>query len=863
MKKLLVSASVISALGLAGCDGESIQEQRAETPVQTPISRVLFDPGAGDLNVPNDLLLLPGDDGFFDFTLNIPVSDPTNFADPQNALNVLDGWSTSQPFVIDVVTAPGVSIDESTLSAGVRIFEATLGLNLSDPQCAAIPIPSAGCKIGDELVFGRDYVLQLADANTIAVVPLIPFKAAQGHVLVMTTDLKDSSGKSVEGSTTWDLVRQDITTNPLASDSQLSLQTLINTHVNALASVGFSRDELTYVSAFTTQSTSTVLDTIKQVMISGFAERLAGQDPNAGEALPAIVARDVAENPNAMEFLGLVTDDIVAGAVLQGIAGLPPEAAGLIPVIEGSDFSSLTSCSGLLTSAAGGFGSPVSQVNAFAAGIAGAILPQVGAFCAASRFEGNISLPYYSPTPRAENPLAPVNEFWTAACDSGVVLQGAAALLPSTTPGPNAAFCQRAGLNDVRLNGQLLDRDRNLTKFNPIPQPRGSNFGFENLDVQVTVPNAQVAGALGFNIAMPDSGWPVVMLVHGITSKKEEMLAISGALSLAGFATIAIDQPVHGSRGFDLNGDGVDDLNASTVSPTHYLNLGSLPTARDNLRQSVSDLLGLRLGLNAFVDTSVSQSLNIDQNNVSVMGVSLGGMTGGNFAAVANTPFQGDLAPLSGMFAVKAVSLESPGGGIATFLLESPRFGPLIKALLLSQSSTEFQAFVASQVDGTPSEAQLASLATVFLSNLTAEQLAAVNSVFDQFAFAAQSVVDAGDPINYFASLAQSTPVHMLTVVGDGGEVNLPDQVIPPVTSLPLSGQLALARIMGSQPVVVSTPAGTSPLNAIVTFNQGVHASSLSPVNPAVTLEMQTQIASFLASQGTALVVSNEAVIAN
>lgn len=864
MNKLLISTSVLAALGLAGCGGgDSLEEIRDDAPVQTPFSRIVFDPGNGNLNIPNDLLMLPGDDGFFDYTLNIPVADPTNFGDPQNALNILDGWSTTQPFVIDVETPPNTQLDASTLSAGVHLYEATLGLNQGDAECAAIPIPSAGCKVGDKLTFGVDYVLSLSDSNTIAVIPLKPLKPAQGYMLVMTKDLRDSSSKSVQGSTTWELVSQDVNSRPLATPSQLSLQTLINLHLDSLINAGVPVNDVTYVSAFTTQSVSNVLDTVKQLMIAEFAGRFAAGDPTAGQALPAIVTRDVQAGVNAMEALGLVSDTLVAGAVQQGIAGLPAEAAALIPAINASDFSGFTTCSGLLVGAGGGFGSPVPQVNEFAAGVATGILGQVGQFCAASRFEGNISLPYYSAIPTAENPLAPVNSFWKAACDSGIVLANAGAALATAEAGPNAALCTQVGLADVRINGELLDRDRNLTKFNPVPQTMGGNQGFETLDVQVTIPNAQVAGALGFTIEKPEAGWPVVILAHGITSQKEDMLAVTGALSLAGFATFAIDQPIHGSRGFDLDGDGTDELNATTVSATHYLNLGVLPTGRDNLRQSVSDLLGLRLGLNAVVDTSATQSVDIDMNNVSVFGVSLGAITGGNFAAVANTGFEGALSAFDGMFAIQAASLESPGGGTANFLLESAAFGPLVKGLLLSQGSPDFQAFLISTF-GTVnvSEAQLVGAVNGFLAALTPDQLAGANALFNQFAFAAQTMIDSADPINYFTNLASNTPVHMMTVVGDG-DANLPDQVIPVTTALPLAGQQALADIMGLD-LISSTAQSTSPLSGIVKFTEGAHASSLSPASsPAVTAEMQTQLANYVGSGARAIVITNETVVAN
>ena len=201
MRKLILSSSVALALGLTGCGGsdDTLSDIQAETEVQTPFSRIVFDPSSGDLNIPNDLLMLPGDDGFFDYTLNIPVDDATDFSDPQNALNVLDGWSTQHPFAINVETPAGVSLDESTLSAGIMLFEATLGLDQSDADCAQVSIPSAGCKLGDQLTYGVDFVLSLADDDTVTVVPLKPLKSGQGYMLVMTTGLKDTSGNLYKG----------------------------------------------------------------------------------------------------------------------------------------------------------------------------------------------------------------------------------------------------------------------------------------------------------------------------------------------------------------------------------------------------------------------------------------------------------------------------------------------------------------------------------------------------------------------------------------------------------------------------------------------------------------------------------------
>jgi Pla-1/cef family extracellular lipase len=639
--------------------------------------------------------------------------------------------------------------------------------------------------MGDKLTFGVDYVLSLADDDTVNVIPLKPFKAAQGHMLVITDALLDTSGKGVEGSITWDLVKQDINTRPLSSDAQLQLQALVNTYISSLETVGFTRDEISYVQVFTTQSTDTVLSTIKKLQVSEFAQRLQVAPETAPSALPAISVTGISASNVAMESLGI----------------------------------------------------------------------------AATLFEGSVTLPYYSPVPSAENPLAPVNEFWESACTSGIILLGAGDALQVATEGPNAAMCQAGGLNDVRINGEKIDTARNLTKFSPIPQMKGRENGRETLDVQMTVPSPEIAARLGSELTMPEGGWPVVMLVHGITSKKEDMLAIAGSLSLAGFATVAIDQPIHGSRGFDLDGVEGDELNASTVSATHFLNLGSLPTARDNSRQAVADLLGVRLGLNAVVDMTDTGLVNINGGDVSVMGVSLGAITGGMFVSIANTPFDGPLAPLSSMYNVQAASLESPGGGLATFLLESVGFGPLVKGSLLSQASPDFQAAIAATYGTTDiTTEQLEAFTPLFLAGLTPEQTATVNAVFAQFAFAAQTVTDSSDPVNYFATLSENTPVHMMTVVGDGTDANKPDQVIPVTTSLPLSGQLPLAQLMQLESIV-STKTGNA-ISGLVKFSQGAHASSLSPASsPATTAEMQTQVATYLGSKATVLPITNTDVI--
>ena len=110
MKKLVLGLAIVSALGLTGCNDNEKNENKAEV---IPSSKVIFDPGAGILAVPNDLLF----SGSVDGTLEIPVADPTDTGDPLVAMNALDGWSTTNPFVINFEYQEGVSLDGNPRSA--------------------------------------------------------------------------------------------------------------------------------------------------------------------------------------------------------------------------------------------------------------------------------------------------------------------------------------------------------------------------------------------------------------------------------------------------------------------------------------------------------------------------------------------------------------------------------------------------------------------------------------------------------------------------------------------------------------------------------------------------------------------------
>ncbi|WP_019029399.1 VolA/Pla-1 family phospholipase [Colwellia piezophila] len=824
MKKLALSLAIISALGLSACDSETIEDVQKEVAENgsavKSLARIVFDPGADEprLSVPNDLLFSGSQDG----TLNLPVADATDFSDPKVAMSALDGWSTTNPFVLAIDFPAGTSLDAASVFSGdsVKVYETLMGGDSSDAGCAVVTRGLA-CKVVGELTFGIDFIAQ-AKGNSIAIVPLKPLKGKTGYVVALTNNLKDSNANSIAGSATYEAVRQDKDINPLVTPSQLQLQGIINSYEKAIIDAGADKDSLIYTFAMTTQSTTDVLFTVKSLL---------------------------------------------AAPLAQG--GLPP----IISVTNAG----------------------YSVAQAFTA--QGMVLsPQLDAlYSTAQMYQGSITLPYYSGIPTQANPMAPVNDWWKALCDSGAMLAGLAAANPGAIPeGPlsesdgvcmavsAAAGLPAPGLRDLS-SVMPVDVERNLTKYSPVPAPRT----MMPIDVQMTTPViSPVTDAVRANYGLPaltaepDNGWPVVILQHGITSKKEDMLAITGILSAFGFATVAIDHPLHGSRGFDITGpagipDGIDDINASTVSATHYMNLASLLTTRDNLRQSASDMLGLRLGLNAVMDTG--NGIKIDGKNVHFLGHSLGAITGINLVALANAPLDPAIDPA---FKITSNSQAMPGVMIANLLMESGAFGDVIKSGLTYQSSPDFKTMVDAAyppAEGGASETELVGAYLAFYTALTPEQQAGLNAVFSQFVFAAQTVTDAGDPANYAGIIqATQTPTHLIEVVGNGVDSNggqckdilvtdnCSDQVIPNVvTTTPFGGTEGAIALLGL-PGVSSTAEGSG----AVRFIYGHHGSILNPapdntsvqdplVMGAVTQEMQGQVAVFFATMGQKITVTN------
>ncbi|MDO6427851.1 lipase [Thalassotalea sp. 1_MG-2023] len=799
MKKLVLSLAIASTLGLAACDSETVKDVKKDVASETPAvitpARIVFDPASGieGLSVPNDLIF----SGSIDGTLEIPVEDPTDGSDPFVAASALDGWSTVNPFVINIDMPEGRMLDGDSVfnPSSVRVFETIMGGDTTDADCAAVERGLA-CKVVKELTYLEDFVTQKS-GNSIAFVPLKPLKGKTTYVFALTNSLQDSDGNAIAGSTTYELARQDINEKPLGSESQLVLQGVINSYEKAVVSAGVTSDDIIYTMAMTTQSTTDVLFTLKSLMANNLQQGI----------YPSI----------AMSDTGMSVADVLAGQI-------PPQAVPL--------------------------------------------------YSAANYMKGSITLPYYSGVPSADNPTAPANTWWTALCDSAAMLAGLAAQNPAAIPAepisPTDAQCmaisQASGLPAPGLRDLGIDTERNLTKYNPVPKVNA----MMPLEVQMTTPDLAwvnpVRASMGMDpITEPAEGWPVVILQHGITTQKEVMLNLTGMLAVNGLATVAIDYPIHGTRGFNLDGAPGDEINATTVSALHYMNLGSMLTMRDNTRQSAIDLLGVRLGLNFFggVDSN-GNAININSNEVHFLGHSLGAIYGINAVTLANTPLAPTFDPLLN---ITSNILAMPGLMLANFGIESPAFEGLAKSNLAYSASEDFKNFVDMSFPTGYTQEQLTATYEQFYAGLTAAQQAELDAVFAQFTLIAQTVTDSGDPVNFVQQLAATgTPTLLFEIVGNGMD-NLPDQVVTNTAPFtPLGGTEPAIALLGL-PGVNETTQGSG----AVRFLYGHHGSLLDPranaaspdeeKSAAVMTEMQRQLISFILSKGQMIQVENTELV--
>lgn len=343
-----------------------------------------------------------------------------------------------------------------------------------------------------------------------------------------------------------------------------------------------------------------------------------------------------------------------------------------------------------------------------------------------------------------------------------------------------------------------------------------------NVPILISIPNA---GSPSGGVK-PVAGWPVVVFSHGITGDRSNMIAIAQAYANAGFAVVAVDHSLHGLpvghplRAFNTAVPGVTireqtfdaDVSNNTTgaagadgvtdtSGQNYINLSQMLTFRANVMQSTVNHIQLAKSVANLSYDGVAGG-DFDVSRMHFAGMSLGAITGTVTLGV-NTN-------------LLAATLNVPGGPWTDIARNSATFAPRINA------------------------------------GLAAAGVAAGTQLYEQFMQAAQTVADAADPINFAAAANANHALQLHQVVGTSAATS--DQVVPNSATARLIAALGLSKR--------STVGAFANTEGYVNFVAGGHSSLLSPTaSAAVTVEMQTETATWMGSNGAAFSIANGTVV--
>ncbi|MCR4449374.1 VolA/Pla-1 family phospholipase [Aeromonas veronii] len=811
MKKKLIYAAVVSAL-LAGCGGD---DNKGDT--TSSLDYTL----SGANGVRPSVLAPRASDGTLKFS-----TETADLSNPVSALSTLDGWSTTQPVQLVPATVTGVSVPAPAAS---EYASAVAPLYLLELTLDPVTLQPNGVKGGKPLVYGTDFVVTGGDGK-LNLVPLKPLNPSSYYMIVATDALKDSRGTPLKAGGDYSSFRSTAgaTTQEQTINGLISLQEGL-----FKAATGITSDRVIFSDWFATQSCADVLLAVKgaaaKVVENGLdAAFVWKQDAKGNTSLPATYTINGLNG--GVDFLTQLANEpflpqkdrdaiaaaVAANATLNGVAAVTKVYTGTVklpyflstPAIAGSwDKAKTQSWHGAIPSL-------YATANALKAGDSEVIGGLVGA---------------------GVDP-ALLGELITDPSRQSELLTEASKLIGVT----------------LTSGGKPLDAERNIGRFNPLP----------------TLSEVQSVPLRIFAAAPLNTITDVIIYQHGVTSIKENAYALALGQIGAGLqvtptaknvAVVVIDHPLHGERGYALS----NSMATVTTSenPLPYLNLNYLTVARDNLKQSVADLLGLRLAVGLANTQGLGGQLGGAGLKVHFLGHSLGAITGANLLAVANQTTGS--AQADALFKFDTGGLAMPGGGIAPLLLNSPSFGPTIKMSVLTSGSPALKAGFTAYAPNCKTAAATCFV-NEFLPSLDAATQAGAASTLQSYTFAAQSVLDSADPINLGSGIAKSFPLFATEIVGDGA-LNLPDQVIPnSIASAPLGGTEPLFRVLGLQELKGSgvLPAG----HHAARFLKGGHSSLLAPDENfdqagAVTTEIQTQFASFFMSGGAAVKVTDDTLI--
>jgi len=581
MRFTIFSVAVL-CLGLVACDTPTEEEDGGiGTPAAAGLSS-LFEPvpvtpgGSAVIPFPNNGLF----QGTTDASLNIP--NPSN-APFVTAANMTDGFSTTASAFTDFLGF----VDFATASApatapGLVIFRVTN------------PNPALWLKLQP----GIDYTLQNSPAT-------------------------DASGRTIESQRTRILIEP---LRPLAPSSTYmvlvtdNLRDIFGNRARPSEEFVLARDSTTAVSA-QNPAVHPILNLLSP------AQEAALEGARTGLVVPTVNAVVAAYNGNAAFPVDITPSNVVIAW----------------PFTTQSTSLTLSRLNGAATA------KTILVANTtLSTGDLGAGLNDF-----ADIWAGIVSVPYYLRD--NSTPGAPLT--------SASIWENDGTLNDTVFPPLASSGTMCSALNNTPPGGQFFST--NVCRPDPLSRST------QTVPVLVTVPNNNVCAANpglcggDATVDKPANGWPVVIFQHGITRNRTDMFALAPTLAAAGFVTVAIDHPLHGitnncvhngttcinpfyrnqlftgspaaglitgERTFDMDfadntPDAANPCLAANNQPdgtidssgNWFINLSSVGTSRDNLRQSVADLIHLTksmVNLDLNQDPATLAATDIDETRI-------------------------------------------------------------------------------------------------------------------------------------------------------------------------------------------------------------------------------------------------------
>ncbi|MEZ9567664.1 VolA/Pla-1 family phospholipase [Vibrio splendidus] len=805
---------VCSALLIAGCGDNSessgsIYSDAIEQSLErsSKVSFTLLGPEA-DIPLPSFFLFDTND-----HTLNIPLDTNSTglLNDPKVAMGEADGWSTIMPFTINVNLPSDRTLKNDVVMNGTTPFSAHLNAGVKVAK-VDVDLSTGIMSNFTALTAGVDYLVASSDFKTIQVLPLKGLDPSSDYIYALTDSIVDSADEPLGTSSSY----ASLKTTDIDQAGSLDLPQKIIHQVEALfAGYGevSSSDEIIYSSWFTTASSGNVMNGAKAAIAQTVNPSVAPSDiwknlanPNSIPAAELDTLYTFTVDGAKQDFATAVQGD----AIFKGAFGEDPA-----------------------TQLAGGYNTYFSTPTKASIQV----------------YRGTVDLPYFLSDSLTDDEWKKTP--WRSAMPSVLTILNV--LSSGSDADKTAIATQLAGIGITEpatqlyqaeyqqlligekltlASGEQLDSSRVMTKYSAVPQIRS----VKSVPFIMFVPEGTLIG----------NDLPILQYQHGITNLKESAYAfaiqhIAGGLSSKPYAIIAIDQPLHGQRALSA------DVVTTPTTPTVYMNLEYLPVARDNIRQSAIDGLGVRFALNSATDTAFS---NLDKTNVSLFGHSIGAITGISSYTVGNTLLN---PAIDSMFSYTSATLANPGGGIAPFLLNSGSFSPEIKHTVSLSSVTEYQAHYSSNC--VPVSKSGGVCFTEYYTALSSDSASAsdkaikatIDSTQTSFMYAAQTVLDNVDPYN----IASTTSGPVFGIQADGDET-IPNSVaaIPTAGTEPLFKKLSL----------VNTALNSSGDKLASYFDksssEAEHSTVISQQNAgdaAANAEMTSQIVQFTLSQGTGI----------